>query len=46
MTPCSSRDVVQAGDKYLYRREHKGHCGTVCAFVVQKVKKSTLGMVS
>lgn len=45
MTPCSSRDVVQTGDKYLYRKEHKGPCGTVCAFVVQKLK-STLGMVS
>lgn len=30
MTPSSSRGVVQAGDKYLYRKEHKGHCGTVC----------------
>lgn len=41
MAPCSSRDVVQTGDKYLYRKERKGPCGTV----VQKVK-SALGMVS
>lgn len=45
MTPCSSRGVGQTGDKYFYRKEHKGPYGTACAFVVQKLK-NTLGVVS
>lgn len=45
MTPYRSRDVVQTCVRCLYKKDHKGPCGTVCAFVVQKVK-STLGMLS
>lgn len=37
--------MVQTGDKCIHRKEHKGPCGTVCAFMVHKVK-STLGTVS
>lgn len=43
VTPCSSRDVVQADDKDLYRKEHEGPCGTVCVFVAKEEEHTGSG---